>query len=258
MGNQSPGGLWVQGGLVDDPLLIDEFGPIYGFAVLRCAIDNLNGDNVEWVGYPEGASHGVLRLLHLAAAGGGHDHRRQADHRRWDRHGDLPFGGTVSYNPGGAFNLTVTNGQPASASVVRGATHPDDPSTIWQVVEEPVAGWAPAGPPACTAPGGSEVSITGVTVSISLVEADTVTCTYTNQRSIPGLFTIYKQTQGGVGGPFRYRWRTPNGQTATAAASTTVEGTPEKLWAVRSRREPTPNLKPFRRRPRLAPGASRR
>ena len=94
------------------------------------------------------------------------------------------------------------------------------------MVEEPVAGWAPAGPPVCTAPGGSEVSITGVTVSISLVEADTVTCTYTNQRSIPGLFTIYKQTQGGVGGPFGFTVQTPNGQTATAAASTTAEGTP--------------------------------
>ena len=29
----------------------------YGFAALRCAIDNLNGDNVEWIGYPSGASH---------------------------------------------------------------------------------------------------------------------------------------------------------------------------------------------------------
>ena len=125
VGNQSPGGLWVQGGLVDDPLLIDEFGPIYGFAALRCAIDNLNGDNVEWVGYPEGASHVFCYAYYISPppgagtitvvkqiTGGGTDTVT------------FPFGGTVSYNPGGAFNLTVTNGQPASASVVRGADRP--------------------------------------------------------------------------------------------------------------------------------------
>ncbi len=29
----------------------------YGFGALRCAIDNLNGDNVEWNGYPSGSKH---------------------------------------------------------------------------------------------------------------------------------------------------------------------------------------------------------
>ena len=29
----------------------------YGFGALRCAIDNLNGDNVEWIGFPQGSKH---------------------------------------------------------------------------------------------------------------------------------------------------------------------------------------------------------
>ena len=29
----------------------------YGFGALRCAIDNLNGDNVEWIGFPSQSTH---------------------------------------------------------------------------------------------------------------------------------------------------------------------------------------------------------
>jgi hypothetical protein len=40
--------LWVQGGVPGDPVLNTKFPGTYGFAALRCAIDNLNGDNVEF------------------------------------------------------------------------------------------------------------------------------------------------------------------------------------------------------------------
>ena len=36
-----------------DPAFADE----YGFGALRCAIDNLNGDNVEWIQFPAGSRH---------------------------------------------------------------------------------------------------------------------------------------------------------------------------------------------------------
>ena len=49
--------LWIQGGLPDDPVLNGPFPGQFGFGALRCAIDNLNGDNVEWISYPTGASH---------------------------------------------------------------------------------------------------------------------------------------------------------------------------------------------------------
>ena len=33
------------------------FDPAQAFGALRCSIDNLNGDNVEWIGYPQGTTH---------------------------------------------------------------------------------------------------------------------------------------------------------------------------------------------------------
>ena len=41
--------LWIQGGTPTDPVLDQIFPGAYGFGALRCAIDNLNGDNVEWI-----------------------------------------------------------------------------------------------------------------------------------------------------------------------------------------------------------------
>ena len=50
--------LWAQGGTPTDPVLAQKFpGPQYGFGGLRCATDNLNGDNVEYVFFPTGVQH---------------------------------------------------------------------------------------------------------------------------------------------------------------------------------------------------------
>jgi hypothetical protein len=49
--------LWVQGGTPTDPLLDGLFPGQYGFAALRCAVDNYNADNVEWVSYPQAYQH---------------------------------------------------------------------------------------------------------------------------------------------------------------------------------------------------------
>jgi Domain of unknown function (DUF5979) len=53
----TPNSLWIQGGTPTDPILDEQHPGLYGFAALRCAVDNLNGDNVEWIGYPSGARH---------------------------------------------------------------------------------------------------------------------------------------------------------------------------------------------------------
>ena len=52
--------LWVQGGMPTDPVLFGPYPGQFGFGALRCTIDNLNGDNVEWIAYPKG---GRARLL---------------------------------------------------------------------------------------------------------------------------------------------------------------------------------------------------
>lgn len=49
--------LWVQGGTPDDPVL-DKLAPsTYAFGALRCTVDNVNGDNVEFLAFPEGSRH---------------------------------------------------------------------------------------------------------------------------------------------------------------------------------------------------------
>ena len=52
-----PNSLWIQGGTTTDPVLDTLYPGEYGFGALRCAIDNLNGDNVEWIAFPQGAKH---------------------------------------------------------------------------------------------------------------------------------------------------------------------------------------------------------
>jgi hypothetical protein len=49
--------LWAQGGTPSDPVLTGKFpGPEYAFGALRCATDNLNGDNVEFIYFPAGVN----------------------------------------------------------------------------------------------------------------------------------------------------------------------------------------------------------
>jgi hypothetical protein len=46
--------LWIQGGTPTLPIT----DPVtYAFGALRCATDNLNGDNVEWISYPPNTIH---------------------------------------------------------------------------------------------------------------------------------------------------------------------------------------------------------
>jgi hypothetical protein len=49
--------LWAQGGVPGDPVQDVAHPGEYGFGALRCGIDALNGDNVEWIAYPTGARH---------------------------------------------------------------------------------------------------------------------------------------------------------------------------------------------------------
>ncbi|HSR91624.1 MAG TPA: TonB-dependent receptor plug domain-containing protein, partial [Gemmatimonadales bacterium] len=88
------------------------------------------------------------------------------------------FGGNVSFNPGGTFDLKVTNGAAASMTFVRADTGSTAP---WVVTEKATADWRPSGPPTCTTVKGSATTIAGQTISISLLAGDTVTCTYSDE-----------------------------------------------------------------------------
>jgi hypothetical protein len=46
------GNLWIQGGTTTDLVLNKTYPGAYAFAALRCATDNVNGDNVEYIKLP--------------------------------------------------------------------------------------------------------------------------------------------------------------------------------------------------------------
>lgn len=220
--------LWIQGGTPTDPILDAEFpGPRYGFGALRCAIDDVNGDNVEFVAYPAGVTHvfcfayyveppptsGTIVVRKEVRGPAGVDET-------------FRFDGNVSYNPGGNFNLAVRGGRPAQETFFRGATT-GDPHPPWTVRELDTPDWK-LDDLSCVSRDGTstiDASTAAARAAIDLAPGDHVTCTYTNEYAPPpqGL-TLRKVTNGGTG-HFTYDV-TPagGGDTAHAAVATTEEG----------------------------------
>jgi hypothetical protein len=180
---------WVQGGVPGSPL---NGNASIAFGTLRCAIDNANADNIEWLGATNGARHmycyayyvdtaeksGTIVVRKVVPQGGGGV--------------SFGFGGDVSFTPGGTFSLAAGGSQ----SFIRAA------GETWTVSENsPVAPFELTGL-ACTS-GNSlstiNTSLASRTASITLGIADTVTCTYTNEAKPKAGLTIYKVANGASG-----------------------------------------------------------
>ncbi len=134
--------LWLQGGTPEAPLTDPDE---YGFGALRCATDNLNGDNVEWIAYPaDGTKHvfcfayyvkppptsGTIRIekqLDGVPAGSGAQ--------------KIGFFGNISFAPGGAFSITAGPAPTDVGSVefIRAAYRPGDPEWSFQEQLGPLA-----------------------------------------------------------------------------------------------------------------------
>lgn len=209
--------LWVQGGTPTDPLLNSEFPGQFGFGALRCAIDNLNGDNAEMIAYPEGY-HNVFCFYYAVSApptAGIITVRKEIPAGRSDSL-DFPFSGNISFNPGGGFTIPVQNGAPGSTDFVRAG------GRTWSFTEQPTDGWVLAAPPTCTSANGDSTStVTGGQVTVDLAARDHVTCTYSDRPDVADL-TVFKQTARGTGGPFSFTVTRPDGTTAPIGAATTT------------------------------------
>ena len=232
----SPDSLWIQGGTTTDPVLDKTYPGQYGFAALRCAIDNLNGDNVEWIGYPSGASHvfcyayyieppptsGTIVITKAISSPAGATHT-------------FSFGGNLSFNADGTFDLAVQNGAPASMTFYRAETGPS--VQPWSVQEMVPPGWFLTSL-TCTSQTGKSTATTTVetaTATITLAAGDTVTCTYTDsQTPPPAALSLTKTTIGGVGS-FGYTVTPAAGGASKSATATTtkpdleVAATPQKI-----------------------------
>jgi uncharacterized repeat protein (TIGR01451 family) len=232
-----PDRLWAQGGTPDDPVLAQKFGtvdaPEYAFGTLRCASDNLNGDNVEFIYFPAGVTHVFCYALYVkppppsgtitinkqvVGAPAGTDPKFL-----------FPGGctGCLSFDPGG-----FTLGDGGSATFYRAAGNAGTTLPTWTVAENPVADYTTSVSCQALAPGGgpgeSMSDVSGATVTIHLAAGEHVTCTYTNTYvPPPGGLRIAKITEGGVG-TFAYDVSPASGSGATqrVSISTTEPGVP--------------------------------
>ena len=89
-------------------------------------MDNLNGDNVEWISYPQGTEHVFCYAYYVRPppTSGTIVIRKET---RTDEPATQTFNfdGNLSFNQGGLFGLRVENGRPASETFFRAETGSD-------------------------------------------------------------------------------------------------------------------------------------
>ena len=212
--------LWVQGGTPDDPVLADKYpGPQYGFAALRCAVDDLNGDNVEYVYFPAGVTHVFCYAFYVLPppTSGTITIEKRVVGAPAGEAPSFHFNGSLSFDPDG---FSLANGQ--SQDFYRAGAND------WQVTEDHVDHYRLTSVN-CTAvaadggPGTSTSTVDDATTTIGLVADEHVTCIYTNTYREPsGGLSIDKITRGGVGA-FHFTVRAHDGSSTHHAVATTTE-----------------------------------
>ena len=215
-----PDQLWAQGGTPTDPVLATQYpGPEFGFGALRCATDDLNGDNVEYIYFPTGVTHVFCYGLYVkpSPTAGLITIKKEVSGAPQGENPSFPFTGSISYDPGG---FQLSNGGSIDFYRAGGVT--------WNVTEGPVDNYKLSSVQcSVVAEGGvppkSTTSVTGATTSITLVAGEHVTCVYSNTYVPPtGGLTIRKITKGGVGS-FRYLISPVSGGQSNRAQATTTE-----------------------------------
>jgi hypothetical protein len=210
--------LWIQGGLATDPVENSQFPDTYGFGALRCAADNVNGDNVEWVGFPQGSTNVFCFAYYVTPppTSGTIVVTKQVPQGNTDTQ-TFDFTGNTSYEPDGAFSLGVVDGAPASQTFIRAAG-----GAPWTVDEDVPVNWQLTDLTCVSGDGDSTTTTTGTLATIDLAAGDTVTCTYTDAPLPPAALTIEKVSYGGVG---TFPFTITGGQAPVdVSATTTVPG----------------------------------
>jgi len=219
--------LWVQGGTPADPVLDQVYPGEYGFAALRCAVDDLNGDNVEWIAYPKGATHVFCYAYYVKPppTSGTIVVRKVVDSPEATGTQAFDFTGNISYTEDHRFTLSSAYGTSDSQTFYRGAV--GEGGTPWSFAEEVPEGWRLTGLD-CQSAAGTSVTTTDLatgSASVRLAGGDTVTCTYTNALAPPqGTLQLSKRTIGGLGS-FDYSITGPD------SAAQTIATTEEDVWA---------------------------
>ena len=230
--------LWIQGGTTSDPLLdntVPPFDPAQAFGALRCSIDNLNGDNVEWIGYPQSSTHVFCYYFTVSPAPDAATIVVKKTLLGATQSRTFNFRGNVSYNPGPNDNpdlnpFTVDSG--SSISFVRAAG-----VSNWNFFEEPDDSYPLQDVKCSTANGTSEIVNPGAGTSqatpvriLFLSPGSTVTCEFINADEPPpanARLAVDKVTSGGVG-TFRITADHPAVPAKTGVVTTTRPASPER------------------------------
>ncbi len=175
---QANGGrLWLQGGTAAQPLGDGSLS----FGALRCATDNYNGDNVEYLRFPTDARHAYCFAYYVAQPPEpvSITVRKQLTERS-PGGTTFTFTGDTSFIPGGTFTLRPENaGGAAEINFIRAA------DVAWTVGETVPQGWTLESL-SCTEPvSGREVVIEGSGFVADLAPGDSIICTYTNDKGSP-------------------------------------------------------------------------
>jgi hypothetical protein len=174
---------WVMGGTPTDPL--NGQTGTYGFAALRCAKDNLNGDNVEYIAYPSGVRHVFCYAFYVKPppeAGVINIVKKYPNGVTLPAARSFQFDGNLSFNTNGEFSLEV----PANANTsgpmefVRGAG-----GAPWVVNEIVPDGFDFVSVTCVSTNQRSQWTPTKSSVSIHLGAGDHITCTFVNDLAPP-------------------------------------------------------------------------
>lgn len=217
--------LWVQGGTPQDPVAHQAAPDRYGFGALRCANDNLNGDNVEWISFPSGRRHVFCFAYYVSPSptAGTIVVRKRTEGAPAGATEVFPFEGNISYTTDRRFNIAVrgdgTEEEVFSRGAVTGAQEP------WSFRELVPPGWRLTGLTCTSQTGASGVttSLAAASVAVRLAGEDTVTCTFTNAPApTPGRLLLRKVTFGGLG-TFLFAVGPPDGEPIARGTATTVD-----------------------------------
>ena len=216
---QTTGGkrFWVQGGVRGNPLNQKENR--YGFAGLRCATDNLNADNVEWVSFANSARHRFCYGYYVTPPPVKATIIVRKVLTGSSSVVPFTFHGDISYAADNSFAVNAGS----SESFIRAANYP------WTFSEDDVQSPYGFASVSCVSAQGTSTMTTDPATRSAVVTAspnDVVTCTFTNKFQPKTQLEVHKVTQGNTGS-FDF---TVNGVAASGIAVSQV-GTPVQVYS---------------------------
>ena len=198
--------LWLQAGTNAAPIT----DPVnYAFGALRCATDNYNGDNVEWIRIPTGLKHAFCYAYYVNPPPPGEGRitvvKEITGAPPQSPKQTVQFKGDLSFNPDGGFSMDVTPGAAGPDGTYSQRRAAGRPWRFQELLGAAVkfasldcasslagqtANWSRADTGADPAPG----------AIVTLRPNEEVTCTFVNSYSPPesGML-LRKITRGGTG-----------------------------------------------------------